>query len=129
MKLLLDTHALLWFLINDNQLPSHIRTLIEAPTNDVATSIASYWEIGIKQKHGKGDLPWVASVPALEHLAIAEQIDTLSITTDAIEQTKQFALDHRDPFDRMIAACAVTYGMRLVSSDAQMDLFVRDRLW
>jgi PIN domain nuclease of toxin-antitoxin system len=74
-------------------------------------------------------MPWPAGIPALEHLALAEQIETLNITTDAIEHTKQLTLDHRDPFDRIIAASAVTSGMRLISSDPQMDLFVKDRVW
>lgn len=129
MKLLLDTQALLWFLQNNAELPAGIRTRIADPDNDVCVCVASYWEIGIKQKIKQAEMPWTASVPTLEHLALAEDIVTLPITTDAIEHTKQLSLDHRNPFDRIIAASAITSGMRLVSSDRQMDVFVKDRLW
>ena len=74
-------------------------------------------------------MPWTASVPALENLALAQEIETLPISTGAIEHTKQLDLIHRDPFDRIIAASAVAAGMRLVSSDAHMDHFVVDRIW
>jgi PIN domain nuclease of toxin-antitoxin system len=73
MELLLDTHVLLWFLQNNAKLPIHVRHIIEDGNNNVAVSIASYWEIAIKQKQSKGDMPWTAGVPALEHLALASQ--------------------------------------------------------
>lgn len=129
MKLLLDTHAVLWFLLNSPKLPPDVRALIEAPENDVAVCIASYWEVAIKQTLRKGDMPWTASVAALEHLATDQQIYTTPLTIDAVEHTKQLAQDHKDPFDRIIAATAVTTGLRLISSDSQMDLFVNDRIW
>jgi len=129
VKLLIDTHVLLWFFQNDRELPIHIRELIEDEQSEVSVSIASYWEIGIKQARGKGEMPWTGSVPTLEHLALSQDIFTLPVTTDAVEQTKQLAPDHKDPFDRMIAASAITSGLRLVSCDAVMDLFVGDRLW
>jgi len=129
MRLLIDTQVLLWFLQNSNDLSEQARDLIIDPDNDVCVSIASYWEIGIKQKKSPTDMPWTASVPALEHLALSQDIVTLPITPDAIEHTKQLSLDHKDPFDRIIAASAVVTGLRLISSDAAMDVFVDDRIW
>lgn len=140
MRLLIDTQVLLWFIQDDPQLPDNVRAMIVDPENEVCVSIASYWEIGIKQKaierkinEGKkpvgAEAPWKSSVQALERLAHDQVILTLPVTTDAIEHTKSLPMDHRDPFDRIIAASAVTAGLRLVSSDAAMDVFVVDRLW
>jgi len=141
MRLLIDTQVLLWAIQGDTEfLPQGIRDLLIDPENDVFVSIASYWEIAIKQKNnmqkmadGKqvtdSDMPWKSSVQALEHLAVDQEMLTLGITTDAVEHTKLLPLDHKDPFDRIIAAAAVTAGMRLVSSDAAMDYFTVDRIW
>lgn len=130
MRLLIDTQVLLWAIQgNTDLLPAPIRDLLIDPDNDVYVSIASYWEIGIKQKKSPDDIPWKSSVQALEHLALDQEMMTMPITVDAIEHTKSLTMDHRDPFDRIIAAAAVTAGMRLVSSDAAMDHFVADRIW
>lgn len=130
MNLLIDTQVLLWTIQGNSEfLPQSIQELLIDPQNDVYVSIASYWEIGIKQKKSPADMPWKSSVQALEHLALDQEIITLAITTDAVEHTKSLTMDHKDPFDRIIAAAAVTLGMRLVSSDCAMDLFVMDRVW
>ena len=128
MKLLLDTHVLLWFLQSAPQLPSGMQAVIKDPSNEVSVSVASYWEIGIKQSLGKA-FPWSGSIQALERLALEQEIITMPITADSIERTKRLSKDHNDPFDRIIAATALSEELIIASADSRLDVFLHNRLW
>jgi PIN domain nuclease of toxin-antitoxin system len=128
VKLLLDTHALLWFLQNSSELSDIARNAVINPKNEVSVSIASYWEIAIKQSVSK-DAGGPISVVALERLAVEQRIFTKALTTDTMEQTNALSMSHQDPFDRVIAATAIAGGLSLVSGDIRFDRFLQDRLW
>jgi PIN domain nuclease of toxin-antitoxin system len=128
LNLLLDTHTLLWFVQGSSKMPLIVRSIIDDPQNEVSVSIASYWEIGIKQRLKK-DVLWTGTIPALENIVTSRGMHTIPITVAAIEMTKVLGSENRDPFDRIIAASAITLSARLVSADSKMDQFVPDRLW
>lgn len=126
MTLLLDTHALIWFLDNDTRLPASIRTQIET-TPTVFVSIASLWEISIKANIGKLDLS--APFSTIESNLIALGITQLPITFKDLEIYLSLPLHHRDPFDRILIAQAINYSLTFVSQDTQIDAYAVQRIW
>ncbi len=115
MKLLLDTHALLWWLSDDDALGPQARSVIGEPDNDVLVSVASLWEIAVKVKVGKLE----ANV---ENVAGAIQrggIGLLDIRTRHLAALSELPKhpDHRDPFDHLLIAQAITEEATLVSED------------
>jgi PIN domain nuclease of toxin-antitoxin system len=126
MTLLLDTHALIWFLDNDTRLPTSIRTQIET-TPTVFVSIASLWEISIKANIGKLDLS--APFSTIEPNLISLDITQLPITFKDLEIYLSLPLHHRDPFDRILIAQSINHKLSLVSQDSQMDAYTIHRIW
>lgn len=115
MKLLLDTHALLWALLAPGRLSPTAADAIEDRANEVFVSVVSAWEIEIKR--AKGKLP--VSVPMGD--ALAEQhFKTLPVTLPDVLAVESLPRRHRDPFDRMLIAQAQLEGMTLVTSDREV---------
>lgn len=113
MKYLLDTHALLWFLSNAPQLPATIRDTIEK--EDCAVSIASFWEMSIKIALGK--LQLASTLEQITEELNTQNIDILPISINAIAYLQQLEWHHRDPFDRLLIAEAITQNYTLLSAD------------
>lgn len=128
MNLLLDTHALLWFALGDQQLSLAARQLIEDATNSKFVSPATYWEIAIKISIGKYALnePYETFFDrairqnGFQILPI-EPRHTVALTT--------LPYHHRDPFDRLMIAQAIIERLALVSADAIFDAYPIQRLW
>lgn len=124
---LLDTHAVLWFALGDAHLPDSARRIVtEVPL--VYVSAASVWEIRTKHRLGKLDAAagLVSGLPAhLRRLGFAP----LPIEVEDAELAGALAGDHRDPFDRMLAAQALQRGLPIVSNDAALDPFGVTRVW
>lgn len=127
MQYLIDSHTFLWFGTEDILLPDRVRDIISDPVNDIRISIASFWEIGIKYSLGK--LPLKANVLGLEQQAHDLDITIVPITMPAIHQMTLLPLHHRDPFDRIIIATALTGGETLLSADSQFDSYGVARVW
>ncbi len=115
MDLLLDTHVLLWWLADDAQLTDKACELIAAPENMVFVSVASAWEIAIKQTLGKltigGDL---------EAVVIEEGFTTLPISFKHATETHSLPPIHSDPFDRMLVAQARVEALHLLTADRRV---------
>ncbi len=126
MTLLLDTHALIWFLDEDIRLPASTRIQIET-TPVIFVSIASLWEISIKANIGKLDL--AAPFSTIEPNLAALDITQLPITFKDLEIYLSLPLHHRDPFDRLLIAQAMNHSLTLVSQDAQMNAYSIQRFW
>jgi PIN domain nuclease of toxin-antitoxin system len=112
LRILLDTHLLLWWLENHPSLPTGAREMISNPENTIFVSAVSLWEIWLKQSLGKLRLP-ADFVPRLE----AESFEQLPLL---VSQTSQVALlpwHHRDPFDRMLIAQAQVEELVLLTAD------------
>lgn len=122
MKLLLDTHALLWVLAEPDRLrPATQRSLADA-ANDVAVSVVSLWEIMVKCRVGKLDAD-IAAITA--QFAPASKLQLLGITPQHLHALNRlpFHAQHRDPFDHLIIAQAISEGMTLVTQDANAQLY------
>ena len=128
MRLLLDTHAFLWFITDDPSLSAVARALIADASNEILVSPASYWEIAIKIRIGKYPL----SAPY--ETFITQGIDGNGFKVLPIEPRHTAVLTtmpfhHRDPFDRLIVAQAVVEQVPLVSVDAVLDAYGVQRMW
>jgi PIN domain nuclease of toxin-antitoxin system len=127
MRLLLDTHALLWILGEPHRVPERVRNLYVDPLNDVAVSAASAWEIAIKQSLGKLELPAPAEtwLPAEVERAGMSFID---VTAQDALRVRSLPWHHRDPFDRLLVAQAMG-GYTLVTHDTRMKPYGVPVLW
>ncbi|MEG4458139.1 type II toxin-antitoxin system VapC family toxin [Microcoleus sp. N9_A1] len=125
-RLLLDTHALIWFVSNDTNLPVSTRDKIES-ADDVFLSIASLWEMAIKLNIGK--LPLQGNFEDIEPQLIAAGITILPVTFADTVQFRYLPLHHRDPFDRILVAQAINHSLVLVSRDVAFDAYYLQRLW
>ena len=116
MKLLLDTHALLWWWINDARLSTAARAAIADESNDIWVSAASAWEIATKHRLGK--LQEAAdAVSRFNELVAADGFNHLAMNYLHALRAGGYTHEHRDPFDRMLAAQAELEGATLVSCD------------
>lgn len=127
MRLLLDTHILLWFLTNDKKLSSSARAAIEDISNERWLSPISLLEIALKSRLGKLPLPAPFGVLFPADL-LAEDIHLLPLEPRHIEPMTTLPLHHKDPFDRLIAATALVDGLTLVSADPVFDAYGLTRL-
>ena len=128
MRLLLDTHAFLWWLAGSERLSQSARSAIEDEENDVLVSAASAWEIATKYRLGK--LPGAGRVAVDVAASIASQgFEELPITVRDAERAGRLPGPHRDPFDRMLIAQVLGRGLVLVSVDGVFDYYGVNRLW
>ncbi len=116
MKLLLDTHILLWYLEGHPNLPETQRQQIEDRRNQVAVSAVSLWEMTIKIAIGKLEL--IDDLATVENTLLQQGIRILPIQTAHLQRLLGLPFHHRDPFDRLIIAQALAEEMMLVSDDA-----------
>src|SRR4051812_35765963 len=120
MKLLLDTHAVIWFVEGDPQMSALARALIEDPQNEKWLSIASVWEMAIKINIGKLRLSLPLPQYISQHLT-GNGIALLSISLPHVLSQESLPLHHRDPFDRLLAAQSLAESMPIVSIDSLLD--------
>jgi PIN domain nuclease of toxin-antitoxin system len=122
MKLLLDTHAFLWYITNDPRLPRHAYDTIRDKSNEVYLSVVSVWEALVKYQIGKLPLP----APADEYIAerqIAHRIASLPLGISDVSRLLTLPLHHRDPFDRMLICQALQNELIVVTSDEQFRAY------
>ncbi len=121
MKVLIDTHVFLWFILGQRQCSTSARAIIESPTNNCLISIASLWEIGIKHTLGKLELhkPIKDFFEAIRSGGFA----AMPIEPAHIIELSRLPLHHRDPFDRMLIAQAKVEGMKLLTADPQFNRY------
>jgi PIN domain nuclease of toxin-antitoxin system len=128
MRLLLDTHALLWWLTDDPRLSTRARQVIADTDNEVFVSAASAWEIAAKQRIGKLDeVPDAAD--RYGELIDADGFTHLPVTHLHALRAGRWRVDHRDPFDRMLAAQSTQERMPLVTRDRAFEQFEIQTLW
>ncbi|MDE9367161.1 type II toxin-antitoxin system VapC family toxin [Luteipulveratus sp. YIM 133132] len=126
MRLLLDTHALLWWFLDDVQLPGSSRALIESAA-EVHVSAASAWEIATKRRIGKLDVE--QAVERFDDLVERNGFDHLPISHRHALRAGGYDVAHRDPFDRMLAAQAELDGLALVTKDPAFGRFPVQVRW
>jgi len=122
VRLLLDTHILMWLVSNDARLPASLSAQLQAPENGLVVSAVSAWEMSIKFHQGKlpsaapllGDFPGVAARLGAE---------VLNITPPHAVRAGALDWAHRDPFDRMLVGQALEEGLRLVTLDEHVTRY------
>jgi PIN domain nuclease of toxin-antitoxin system len=122
MRVLLDTHVLIWLVEGDKNLTNVARSAIEDEDNSLYLSIASLWEITIKLSLGKLDLQ-LSVDEMVESFLIPGGIQILQVETRHLSILRDLPLHHRDPFDRLIIAQAQAEGMTLVSADRIFGMY------
>ena len=128
MRILLDTHTIIWLMNDDPRLGSAARAAIASPANPVFASAASVWEAATKFRLGK--FPQAALlVDNPRRILEAMEIDSISISLDHARLAGSFAQAHKDPFDRILAAQALLESLTLASIDPVFDSFSVTRLW
>jgi len=128
MGALLDTHALIWWVMGDARISRELRQRLGRPEQDVFVSAATAWEIATKVRIGKLDAPKALLrdfVEAVEALGFRPLPITLRHGADAGHMPGA----HRDPFDRILAAQARAEGLDLVSCDPAFDALGVKTLW
>lgn len=128
MRLLLDTHAFLWWLAGDDALSAAANRAIADENNTVFVSAASAWEITTKYRLGK--LPGVAAIVADLDAAISDQgFSGLAVSVRHGQAAGALPGPHRDPFDRMLIAQAMLDQLVLISNERPFDTYGVARLW
>ena len=128
MRILLDTHVLFWWLLGNEAVPLAVRSAIANSENDVFVSAASVWEISIKHKQGR--LPTaVFLIGDVERVVAQRGFSPLAITIAHGDRAGSLPLHHKDPFDRMLIAQALTESLTLVSNERLFDRYGVTRLW
>jgi len=128
MKLLLDTHAFLWFVSNDPRLGTAAARSIRERSNQCLVSVASVWEMGIKTSLGK----LFIARPLREFISREMTINALTPLPVSVEHAiaaAELPFHHRDPFDRLLVAQALTESASFLSGDAALDPYGINRIW
>ena len=128
MRILLDTQALLWYLLNDNKLSTKADALISEPANQILVSPASYWEIAIKISLDKYKLPEPFEA-FMEREITGNDFVIIPIAISHAAALTRLPFFHRDPFDRLILAQALVERVPVISIDEAFDASGVERLW
>jgi PIN domain nuclease of toxin-antitoxin system len=117
MRLLLDTHAFLWYITDDPRLPASSAEAIQEESNEVFLSVVSVWEALAKHQLGKLPLPSPAD-DYLRHRREEHNIVSLPFDEPSLSHLLRLPLHHRDPFDRMLICQALEHDLQVITSDA-----------
>ena len=121
MRVLLDTHILLWALGEPAKLPPQARQAILDPTNEILFSAASIWEIAIKSQLRRRD--FVADAAEVAGAAVNSGFDELPVRAQHTALTARLPMHHRDPFDRLLIAQAIREPLHLLTVDATLGKY------
>lgn len=124
MKLLLDTHAALWWLADDARIGHDAERELSDSTNRVLLSAAVIWEVAIKRSLGKLQAPADLAQTLLDAGA-----QPLPVTLDHAAAVEALPWHHRDPFDRLLVSQALTEGVAIVSQDARLQPYGVSLVW
>ena len=127
MRLLLDTHILLWSLSDARRLPEPVREAIESSTNEILFSAASIWEVAIKAQMLRADFG--VDAKTIIDAARETRFTELAITAQHAATVAGLPLHHKDPFDRLLIGQALTEPARLVTSDKALAAYSKDLVW
>jgi PIN domain nuclease of toxin-antitoxin system len=128
VRLLLDTHAFLWFVTNDSNLSEAALEFVAEPTNEVLVSPASCWEIAIKVSLGK----YLLTAPFEKFFREGIEENDMAVLPIDIRHAavlSSLPMHHKDPFDRMMVSQAIAEQIPIVSRDASLDAYGVRRLW
>lgn len=125
-SLILDTHALIWFLNGDNLLSARARAAIEQPQNVKYVSIASLWEMAIKISLGKLEF---TGFGRMANLLMDNGFEVLPITFEHILKVAELDFIHGDPFDRILVAQGIVDRLAIISTDKNIKKYPVEVIW
>ena len=128
MKVLLDTHAFLWWITEDQRLSERAREVISDGGNELFFSVASGWEIAIKAGLGRIEIPKPIARFLMDQLRL-NRIEVLAIQLSHALCIYELPLHHRDPFDRMLVCQAQVEKMPILTSDAAFAGYDLEVVW
>lgn len=128
MKVLLDTHTFLWWITDHPKLPSRVREIIGDGNNELFVSAVSGWEMAIKAKLGRLQLPDEPQRFILEQLSL-NAIQSLPIQMSHALHVFSLPDHHRDPFDRILISQAQLEGLPILTADPQIALYPVEIIW
>lgn len=132
MSHLLDTHAFLWFINDDKSLSQAAKAVIEDPANTIYLSVASVWEMAIKVRLGKLDMPLPFLDFMTDQMRRNRRLRLLGINIEhaaIVANLPLHHLHHRDPFDRMIVAQSVLAKFSIVTRDRAFEDYEVESYW
>lgn len=128
MRLLLDTHAFLWFIEGNPNLSDTARNLIEDPKNQRFLSIASLWEMSIKVSIGRLELE-MAFTELVKREVHGNAIELLKIQPEHLDELAKLPFHHKDPFDRLIIAQSLAENLPIVTKDSAFQNYPVTAFW
>ncbi len=128
MRLLLDTHAFLWFIEGNLNLSDIARNLIEDQRNQRFLSVASLWEMSIKVSIGKLELG-MAFIELVKHEVYGNAIELLEIQPEHLDELAKLPFYHKDPFDRLMIAQSLAENIPVVTKDSTFGSYPVTILW
>ncbi len=126
-RFLLDTHTLIWLLEDESLIPVITLGLLKSKANPLMVSIASFWEMAIKVSIGKIDLG--QPIDAMEAAMRQQGVEILPVSMPHLLRVQTLPFHHRDPFDRLLIAQAMTENLTLVSRDPKFSPYPVTVLW
>lgn len=127
---LIDSHVWLWAASEPKRLSREAASILRDPLNILNLSIASVWEIAIKVSKGKLDLSSTDSIDRIVTRVNADLgVTLLSITLEHVQETRQLPWIHKDPFDRMLIAQALTLHMPIITADPHFKNYDVKTIW
>ncbi len=128
MRVLIDSHALIWYVDQDKLLSIASHAAISDPANDLLLSAGSIWEIGIKI--GLGKLLLTQPFKVWMNQAISDlHVTVLPLTVEYVDVQSNLPKHHGDPFDRLIVAQAIVEQVSIISADVNLDAYGITRIW
>jgi len=118
MRLLVDTHLLIWSLTHSSRLSPKARTLLEDPQNDLVFSVVSLWETGVKRALNRSD--FVIDAHVLRGELLVGGYRELGVSGEHALAVSQLPALHKDPFDRLLLCQALVEGLTLVTNDSEL---------
>lgn len=128
MRLLLDTHAFIWFFTGNTKISNQVRVLIENEDNEKLLSTASLWEMAIKQSTGKLSFHLPFEVFITQQLSLND-FNLLDIKIDHLAVVATLPFHHKDPFDRLLISQSIVERIPILSIDSAFDAYPVERLW
>ncbi|MCX5494177.1 type II toxin-antitoxin system VapC family toxin [Kaistia dalseonensis] len=119
MRLIVDTHILIWMILSPHLLPPAAKAIIEDESNDVIVSVVSLWEVAIKRRLGRASAPAASTQTFLEECA-AINVAILPVAAQHALSVETLPLLHGDPFDRLIVAQAISEQVHLLTHDRHL---------
>ncbi|MEA5604415.1 type II toxin-antitoxin system VapC family toxin [Nostoc sp. UHCC 0252] len=128
MRLLLDTHTFIWYVTDNSRLSNQVLEFINDENNEILLSIASLWEIAIKQNLGKLSFNQPFEIFIIQQLNLND-FRLLDIKISHVTVVATLPLHHRDPFDRILIAQSIVENIPLLSADKIFDAYPVRRVW